>query len=238
MTETDWLTCKDPQLMLTFLKGNGSSRKLRLFAISCCRRWTSLLVPETLGALEIAELFAEGQVDSFARKQAREIALHAPWCSDKSTAHRRGPAKACVAAALARRSHEAAASAEHFGRNIGVLSRKWDRDAYEQTELGLKIKPHEWTKARLEQAEYHATVIKDIFGNPFLPVALDHSWLTSTILSLARQMYESRDFSLMPILADALQDAGCDREDVLNHCRGPGPHVRGCFVVDLVLSQK
>jgi hypothetical protein len=138
MTEAEWLTYKDPQLMLTFLKGNASSRKLRLFAIFCCRRWTSLLVPETLGALEIAELFAEGKVDSFARKQAREIALHAPWCSDKSTAHRRGPAKACVAAALARRSHEAAASAEHFGRNIGVLSRKWDRDAYEQTELGLE----------------------------------------------------------------------------------------------------
>jgi hypothetical protein len=56
-------------------------------------------------------------------------------------------------------------------------------------------------------------------------------------LSLARQMYESRDFSSMPILADALQDAGCDNDDILNHCRGPGPHVRGCWVVDLVLGK-
>ena len=63
------------------------------------------------------------------------------------------------------------------------------------------------------------------------------AWRTDTALSLARQMYESRDFSAMPILADALQDAGCDSDDILNHCRGPGPHVRGCWVVDLVLGK-
>src|SRR5262245_49415618 len=79
-----------------------------------------------------------------------------------------------------------------------------------------------------------ADLLRDIFGNPFRPVALDPSWLTSTVNALARQMYESRDFSAMPILADALQDAGCDSDDILDHCRGPGPHVRGCWVVDLV----
>jgi hypothetical protein len=57
------------------------------------------------------------------------------------------------------------------------------------------------------------------------------------VVAFARQMYESRDFSPMPILADALQDAGCDHPDVLAHCRGPGPHVRGCWVVDLVLGK-
>jgi hypothetical protein len=57
------------------------------------------------------------------------------------------------------------------------------------------------------------------------------------VVLLARQTYESRDFSTMPILADALQDAGCDNADVLDHCRGPGPHVRGCWVVDLALSK-
>ena len=60
------------------------------------------------------------------------------------------------------------------------------------------------------------------------------SWLTTVVVPLAQQMYESRDFSTMPILADALQDAGCANADVLDHCRGPGPHVRGCWVVDLV----
>ncbi|MDY3557619.1 hypothetical protein R5W23_000146 [Gemmata sp. JC673] len=63
-------------------------------------------------------------------------------------------------------------------------------------------------------------------------------WRTETVLALAREMYESRDFSAMPILADALQDAGCNNEDVLNHCRGPGPHVRGCWVVDLLLGKE
>ncbi|MDY3552243.1 hypothetical protein R5W24_001323 [Gemmata sp. JC717] len=62
-------------------------------------------------------------------------------------------------------------------------------------------------------------------------------WRTGTAVALAGQMYESRDFGAMPVLADALQDAGCDSADILNHCRGPGPHVRGCWVIDLVLEK-
>ena len=58
------------------------------------------------------------------------------------------------------------------------------------------------------------------------------------MVALAGQMYESRDFGAMPILAGALQDAGCDSDEVLGHCRGPGPHVRGCWVVDLVLGKE
>ncbi len=80
--------------------------------------------------------------------------------------------------------------------------------------------------------------LREVVGNPFRPVAFSHSWRTSTAVALASQMYEARDFSAMPILADALQDAGCDSADVLNHCRGPGPHVRGCWVVDLVLGKE
>ena len=79
--------------------------------------------------------------------------------------------------------------------------------------------------------------LRDIFGNPFRPVEFSADWRTDTALSLAHQMYEAREFSAMPILADALQDAGCDNEDVLNHCRGSGQHVRGCWVVDLVLGR-
>ena len=81
-------------------------------------------------------------------------------------------------------------------------------------------------------------VFRDVFGNPFRPVAFPKSWRTSTAVSLARQMYEWREFSAMPILADALQDAGCDSDDILDHCRGPGPHVCGCWVVDLVLGKE
>ncbi len=80
-------------------------------------------------------------------------------------------------------------------------------------------------------------LIRDIFGNPFRPVSFLPEWRTSTVLALSQQMYESRDFSAMPILADALQEAGCEDETILTHSRGPGPHVRGCWAVDLLLGQ-
>jgi len=78
----------------------------------------------------------------------------------------------------------------------------------------------------------------DIFGNPFCPVAVDPSWLTSTVLALARGIYNEKAFDRMPILADALQDAGCEHDDILNHCRDEKQvHVRGCWVVDHVLGK-
>jgi hypothetical protein len=79
-------------------------------------------------------------------------------------------------------------------------------------------------------------VLHDIFGNPFRPVTFESVWRPSTAVGLAESMYSTRDFAAMPILADALEEAGCDNSDVLAHCRGPGPHVRGCWVVDLVLG--
>jgi hypothetical protein len=91
-----------------------------------------------------------------------------------------------------------------------------------------------------DEAEYRAlpVLIREIFGYPFRPVAANPAWLTPTVLQLARGIYESRDFSTMPILADALQDAGCDNADVLKHCRdAKATHVRGCWVVDLVLGK-
>jgi hypothetical protein len=81
-------------------------------------------------------------------------------------------------------------------------------------------------------------ILRDVFGNPFRKTKLDASWRTDTAVALARQMYESRDFGAMPILADALQEAGCDSEDILAHCRDANQlHVRGCWVVDLVLGK-
>jgi hypothetical protein len=81
-------------------------------------------------------------------------------------------------------------------------------------------------------------ILRDIFGNPFRPVAVDPSWLTSTVVALAEGIYQERAFDRLPILADALQDAGCDSDDVLSHCRSDGPHVRGCWVVDLLTGRK
>lgn len=91
---------------------------------------------------------------------------------------------------------------------------------------------------RCEPSERVCRLIRDIFGNPFRPISFDPSWRTETAFTLVRQMNDSRDFSAMPILADALQDAGCDNEDILTHCREPGEHVRGCWVVDLVLGRE
>ncbi|QEL14637.1 hypothetical protein [Limnoglobus roseus] len=80
-------------------------------------------------------------------------------------------------------------------------------------------------------------LIRDIFGNPFRPVTFSPSWLTPTVVGLAGGIYADRAFDRLPILADALQDAGCEDVDVLSHCRGDGPHARGCWVVDGVLGK-
>ena len=94
------------------------------------------------------------------------------------------------------------------------------------------------TEAARAEGEQQTHLVRDIFGNPFRPVNFSAEWRTDIAVALARQMYESRDFGAMPILADALQDAGCENEHILNHCRDLNAvHVRGCWVVDLVLGK-
>jgi hypothetical protein len=79
--------------------------------------------------------------------------------------------------------------------------------------------------------------LRDIFGNPFRPVTFNPTWRTEHVVGLAAKMYDDRAFAAMPILADALEEAGCGDADILSHCREPGIHVRGCWVVDLVLDK-
>jgi hypothetical protein len=83
-----------------------------------------------------------------------------------------------------------------------------------------------------------AELARDIFGNPFRSSEIQLEWLTADVLAMAKAMYANRDFSAMPILADALQDAGCDDDDILSHCREAREHVRGCWVVDLLLGKQ
>ncbi len=100
------------------------------------------------------------------------------------------------------------------------------------------IEVADWCAGKSAEAETtQAAILRDIFGNPFRTAPLDPVWLTSTVVALAEGIYADRAFDRMPILADALQDAGCDNDDILNHCRQPGEHVRGCWVVDLVLGK-
>ena len=81
-------------------------------------------------------------------------------------------------------------------------------------------------------------VLQDIFGNPFRPISIDPTWLTPNVVAVARTIYDERHVQDMPILADALEEAGCTDADILKHCRSEGPHARGCWVVDLILGKQ
>ncbi|MFO0823648.1 MAG: hypothetical protein U0792_11120 [Gemmataceae bacterium] len=95
-----------------------------------------------------------------------------------------------------------------------------------------------WQPPSRTELAVQCELLRDIFGNPFRPVAFSPEWRSDTAVSLAKHIYDSRDFSTMPILADALQDAGCDNAEILNHCREANSvHVRGCWVVDGVLGK-
>jgi hypothetical protein len=79
-------------------------------------------------------------------------------------------------------------------------------------------------------------LLRDLFGNPWAKVAIDPAWRTTTVLALATSAYESGDYATMPILADALQEAGCEDPEVLGHCRDAKYHGPGCWVVDAILG--
>ncbi|AMV22943.1 hypothetical protein VT84_00935 [Gemmata sp. SH-PL17] len=91
------------------------------------------------------------------------------------------------------------------------------------------------------EVQQHCAVLRPyilcILDNPFRPVAFDPAWRTSDVVALAQGIYADRAFDRMPILADALQEAGCDNTDVLTHCRADTVHARGCWVVDGVLGK-
>jgi hypothetical protein len=96
--------------------------------------------------------------------------------------------------------------------------------------------------AALSGNEYpaQASLLHDIFGNPFRPVSLDPAWLAwnaGTVRKMGQAIYDDRAFDQLPILADALEEAGCANRDILDHCRSGGDHVRGCWVIDLLLGK-
>jgi|SRR5579883_459261 len=228
MTEAEWLACEDPLPMLLFIDDAMTYRRLQLFACACCRLITEWLPDDvSVWAMAAAERSADhglpltrSLLDSMKETfRAMEVlaegyaqqALTAHDGRDRSTAHRRSDAAAALAAAV----------------NLA------DGHKTLVVRCSAACAPD-----RAAAFRHQAGLLRDIFGNPCRPVAFSPNWRTDTALSLARQMYDSHDFSTMPILADVLQDAGCDNEDILNHCRGEGPHVRGCWVVDLILGKE
>jgi len=237
VNEAEWLACTDPGQMLEHLRGTASLRKFRLFACGCCRLAWELLGPEARVAVEVTERFIEGRASkeevNVARAAAHRVAVRdvdqwygPPFGSDVDTVAHWHPA---VAVAVPR-----ASAPYRFAWMAFYAADLAERASRRETQVGAASTRIGGGAA---QTREQAALVRCVFGNPFCPGTIDRAWLSRTVVALARQMYESRDFTAMPILADALQDAGCDNADILDHCRGPGPHVRGCWVVDLVLGK-
>ncbi len=210
MTEVEWLACGDPDVMLRDIRRKATQRKLRLFAVACCRQVWHLLDPKHRASVEAAQRFADGEA-AVAELRAAHSVLLDPFHFTHPTAESR-------AAAFA--GYQVAIGAAYDAARIAAESAR------------LALPPGDVAAAA------QVALLRDLFGNSLRKVKVNKRWWTDTAVSLARQMYDSRDFGAMPILADALQDAGCDSDDVLNHCRDANQvHVRGCWVVDLVLGK-
>jgi hypothetical protein len=218
MTEAEWLACTDPQKMLEFLRGRASDRKLLLFVADTARAMPPMPVFEQEDVAKMYERVAEGQLteDDFARWSLRHLPGMRPPPG-------------------------------------GTLPDKWEvarrgaRERYRYAPLAVTrpITPESGVGDNAAMSD----VLRCIFGNPFRPVALDPAWLTwhagaGTVPALAQSAYEDRqlpsghlDPHRLAVLADALEDAGCDDVRLLGHLRSSGPHVRGCWVVDMLLGK-
>jgi hypothetical protein len=218
MNEREWLASADPAAMLEAVGGRARERKLRLFAVACCRRLSHHSRNRSQrDLLEVVEGYADGRVEAVGLRKALNLAAghgvrisFAVWF----TAH-----------PWNFRPTEAAREA---GNEVGKVTK---RSAHSKT----------WETARDAECAAQAALLRDVLGNPFrTPPAIDPAWLAwheGLIASMARRMYEARDFADLPVLADALEEAGCADERLLGHCRSPGPHVRGCWPVDLLLGR-
>lgn len=221
MTEKQWLACKDPVRMLKFLQRSASERKLRLFALACCRRaehlpYRGLPAEESekarardRHALAVAGRFAEGE----ASRAELATALRSAWTNSAG--------RACTR------------SSAFLAAEQSVNHVRWVVHWHPGTKRA--------EKAREPAAQ--AELLRDIF-RPFRPVSIAPVWRTPQVAALAQAAYGERalpagtlDPARLAVLADALEDVGCYDADLLGHLRGPGPHVRGCWAVDLLLGR-
>ena len=227
MTEQEWLfsTKTGPMVDYLGLQSSGRSRKLRLFAVACCRRVWHLLPNEpSRQAVLVAERYAD--------KLTRTAELKAAYADAggdalRSSYNPAGPVVRVNAPTgaywTAQNAHTLAGQHEDSGKPLGRYDRaRSDLEEKAQTDL-----------------------MREIFGNPFCLVAFDTVWRTSAILSIARAAYEDHelpsgelDCERLAVLSDALEEAGCDDPTILDHLRGPGPHFRGCWALDLILGKQ
>jgi hypothetical protein len=262
MDEKEWLECTDPQKMLEFLKGTMSARKLRLFACACCRRiWPWFRDRRCQHAVETAEKYADGLVPFAEISIARDAAIAAFQEEEIQLYEEKAMTPAYVnpafdaaadAANAQNTAYTAAYRAAIHAAEAVVFPSHDTHDYLSYLEYGAPIRPVEASSddeseasantaslaaIRTEQAA-QAGLLHDIFGTHFRSIRLDPTWLTSTVRALAHAIYEERNFTDLPVLADALEEAGCYSQDILSHLRGPGEHTRGCWVLDLVLGKE
>jgi hypothetical protein len=226
MTEAEWLACDDPTAMLEFLRGKVSDRKLRLFAVACGWKTLRLYPHQTKEkALQSAELLA----DRLATNSDRRAAL--------SALKRAGTSASWEQDLLRKDAFFAAFSGSIQAASQVVCSiSDIQYHVFEDGRVGY-VNP-EWMRIfQLERAT-QADYLREVFGLlPFRFISRAPAWQTTNVVALADAIYAARAFDRLPILADALEDAGCDNRDILDHCRQPGVHARGCWVVDLILSK-
>lgn len=265
MSEEEWLASNDPERMLLFLERSNnyvfSRRKMRLFACECCRRiWH--LIPAFPGqeAVEVAERYAEGLASEAERDEAASsVFKHFA----QVPSHIWGNYAALLASErVLRRFSQKTQYARSYGPDHGTLESTraavaiaagkqpiiYDPPAEEARKQGYE--PCNAESAGCQRSKWiptesyaelspQADLVRDMFGYlPFRSIDVDRRWLTSIVVDLALAMYQERSFDRMPILADALMDAGCDNVEMIAHCQSEGPHVRGCWVVDLLLANQ
>jgi hypothetical protein len=226
VTEAEWLACADPTLMLEWLARRPSYRKLRLFVCACCRRlWHLLNDDRSRRAIEVSERYADGLASQLeleaARAEALETVHERPAPRGRMTVGTRVWRDAKVAHAVASAAW-CTVSSPHDYAHYAAQKSAWVAEI-----RGIVWAGEPW----------QCNLLRDILGNPFQPVTILPSWLTTFVTSLAQTIYDERRFQDLPILADALEEAGCTNPDILTHCRQPGEHVRGCWAIDLMLGK-
>ena len=218
MTEGEWLSWEsNPEKPLSHLFHIGvSARRFRLFTCGCCRR--VVRSQSAIQTIEMAERFADGQMNHLELRAACEATL-ATW---QSSLRSKCPSYADLVALQA-----ASAEPEEYGVAVVVAN------------TCLRALADPGYRAITTERKQQCALLRDIFGNPFQTAPkCNPSWRTSEVIALATAIYQDRDFRRMPALADALETAGCRDPEILAHCRSGSEHVKGCWVLDLVLGKQ
>ncbi|HYT91785.1 MAG TPA: hypothetical protein VEL76_23930 [Gemmataceae bacterium] len=226
MTPDDWRTCPDLDAMLTFARrrANFSQRKRRLFACGCCQRLGPLLPEAHRRALAVAEQFADGLVS--------QAALTTAWSRASFDDVTRSNHAAWAAWAVAGDPRDALLT-QTLLSNISLYA----ANAIANRPLrACSVDPRSAPTWHVERTR-HRSLLRDVI-HPFRTGPLDATHLPATVTAIAGTIYEERRFEELPILADALEEAGCENPDLLAHCRAAGEHVRGCWAVDWLLGKQ